>query len=117
MTEGARGLEPLIEVEVCWVESGPGAPPRVCRHTVQVPARCTVGLALQALGRADLTEALAQGTLVAAVFGEHAIPDSTLHRGDRIELLSGIQVDAKVSRARRAEVQRARRGDARWQRR
>mgnify|MGYP003348845605 CR=1 FL=1 len=72
---------------------------------------------LQSLGRADLTEALAQGTLVAAVFGEHAIPDSTLHPGDRIELLSGIQVDAKVSRARRAEVQRARRGDARWQRR
>lgn len=117
MTTVARGLEPLIEIEVCWVESNPGAPPRVCRHTLRVLAPCTVGSALQALGRADLTEALAQGTLVAAVYGEHASPDATLYSGDRIELLSGILVDAKASRARRAEVQRVRRGDARWKRR
>jgi putative ubiquitin-RnfH superfamily antitoxin RatB of RatAB toxin-antitoxin module len=106
-----------IEVEVCWVEEASGVHPQVCRHTVLLAADATVLLAVKALGRSDLTDQLARGALAAAVFGEHATLHTRLHPGDRIELLSGLQADPKLSRARRAEVQRARRGDVRWQRR
>jgi putative ubiquitin-RnfH superfamily antitoxin RatB of RatAB toxin-antitoxin module len=114
MTTGCGGL---TEVEVCWVEEPPGAAPQLCRHMIRLAAEATVLSAVEALGRADLTDRLSTGTLAAAIFGEHATLHTRLHPGDRIELVSGLRADPKLSRARRAEVQRARRGDVRWQRR
>lgn len=106
-----------IEVELCWVEEGGSTAPRVCVERLQLPVRATVADALSASNRAALSIRLANGLLAAAVFGEAVTLESRLHPGDRIELLARLVVDPKHSRARRAEVQRQRRGDVRWQRR
>lgn len=105
----------MIDVEVCWVE--PSAKPQLVRRSLTVAESATVGAVLHGLDRPDLLQALADGVLTVAVFGEHASPATVVHPGDRIELLAGLVADAKQSRARRAEVQRSRQGDARWQRR
>lgn len=102
----------MLAVEICWIERE-----RVERQRQVVQRDATVADALERIGRADLLTDLREGRLTVAIFGEHARADTRLHDGDRIELLAGITADPKVSRARRAEVQRQRQGDARWQRR
>jgi putative ubiquitin-RnfH superfamily antitoxin RatB of RatAB toxin-antitoxin module len=117
MSPSSQAVASGIEIEVCWVEASPEAVSRVWRRSVQLTADVTVRSAIEALGHVDLMDQLVKGALTAAVFGEHVTLQSSLNQGDRIELLSGLEVDPKLSRARRAEVQRSRRGDVRWQRR
>ena len=107
----------LIDVEICWVDDGSGSSQRLCRESLRLLEGATVAAALEALVRTDLAARLADGSLTVAVFGEHATTDTCLQAGDRVELLASLSADPKLSRARRAEVQRQRRGDARWQRR
>ncbi len=108
--------EAMIRVEVCWVEPEGGE--KVLRQDILVPAAARI---LDIVRHPDLPaglfEALAKGELRAAVYGELREPESPVCDGDRVELLTGVTVDPKESRARRAEVQRRRRGDQRWQRR
>ena len=106
-----------IEVEVCWVADRAPGVPQVRRERVKLPADATVADALSATNRPELGIGLANGSLSAAIFGEAVTLQSPLHGGDRIELLAPLVADPKHSRARRAEVQRQRRGDVRWQRR
>ena len=104
-----------IAIEICWVSSGDAS--RLERRRFDVPRGANVGDALRLLDRSDLVDGLSHGRLAVAVFGEHVSASTRLHEGDRIELLGEITADPKQSRTRRAEVQRQRRGDARWQRR
>jgi len=104
-------------IEIVWVERMRGGQPGVMCQRVELPAGATVSAAISALARNDLSDQLSAGVLSVAIFGEHATPASVLHGGDRVELLGPLLADPKESRARRAEVQRRRRGDARWQRR
>jgi putative ubiquitin-RnfH superfamily antitoxin RatB of RatAB toxin-antitoxin module len=117
MSSPAVSRAATIEVELCWVAEGGAKAPQVCIERLRLPARATVADALSASNRPELSIRLANGLLAAAVFGEAVTRESPLHPGDRIELLAPLVVDPKHSRARRAEVQRHRRGDARWQRR
>ncbi|MFM7570572.1 MAG: RnfH family protein [Betaproteobacteria bacterium] len=106
-----------MRIEIVWIELDADGRSGAASHRVELPTGATVSAALSALARIDLADHLAAGMLSVAIFGEHATPNSVLHDGDRIELLGPLLADPKASRARRAEVQRRRRGDVRWQRR
>ena len=117
MSAAAPRMPSLIEVEVCWLTDAAGRPAVVCCERLSVPRSAQVSYALSALGRPELSGRISNGSLSVAIYGEAASLQSPLHAGDRIELLSPLVADPKQSRARRAEVQRRRQGDARWQRR
>jgi len=107
----------MIEVEIRWLTGEAEGPAVICCERLSLPHGARVSDALDALGRSDLRSQLEAGTLSAAIYGEAASLQSPLHAGDRIEILAPLVADPKQSRARRAEVQRRRQGDARWQRR
>lgn len=107
----------MIKVEVCWLAGEAAGPAVLCCERLSLPLGASVSDALAALDRPDLRAQLDAGELSVAIYGETASPQSSLHAGDRIELLAPLVADPKQSRARRAEVQRRRQGDARWQRR
>ncbi len=65
---------------------------------VEVGDGATVANALQAAGWALDTDFIGL-----AVFGVSAGADTTLHDGDRVELLRALQVDPKQARRLRAE--------------
>ena len=104
-------------VEIVWIERLAGGQSGVASQRIELASGATVSAAIAMLARNDLADQLSAGLLSVAVFGEHVTPDSVLHNGDRVELLGPLIADPKESRARRAEVQRRRRGDVRWQRR
>jgi len=106
-----------IEIDVCWVADPTHGAPQVRCERLKLPVQATVADALSAVNRPELGIGLANGSLSAAVFGEAVTLQSPLYMGDRVELLARLEADPKHSRARRAEVQRQRRGDVRWQRR
>lgn len=106
-----------IEVEICWVADRASGGPHVRCERLKLPVQATVADVLSAANRPELGIGLANGSLSAAVFGESVTLQSPLHMGDRVEFLAPLVADPKHSRARRAEVQRQRRGDVRWQRR
>lgn len=96
----------------------PGRPPPDVRiRPLELPSGATLSDALASLGDPMLNAAIESGALMPALFGERVRFSQTLRDGDRIELLGPLVADPKQSRGRRAEVQRARRGDARWGRR
>ncbi len=109
--------EYFIEVELCWLSERNPESAQVSSERLKLPARATVADALSAANRPELLIRLANGSLAAAVFGEVVTLQSPLHWGDRIELVAPLVVDPKHSRTRRAQVQRQRGGDLRWQRR
>jgi len=131
--DGQLSANATIRVEVAWVEARglaegiardsveravpSGAGPQVRLATLDLSPGATLGEALLRLGDPALVAALASGDLVPAVYGERVPVSQVLIEGDRIELLGPLIADPKQSRGRRAEVQRARRGDARWGRR
>lgn len=100
----------------CQEDSGPGRE-RVRAWELTLAQGATIRHALLELPEVELLAEVLSGRLKVAVFGEHRSPDEVLFDGDRIELLGPLIVDPKESRARRASVQRRRRGDKRWQRR
>lgn len=69
---------------------------------LDVQTGCTVGQALNRLGYSpeDIQCLFDQRSV--AVFGHTAAADTTLHPGDRIELLDALRFDPKESRRRRA---------------
>jgi putative ubiquitin-RnfH superfamily antitoxin RatB of RatAB toxin-antitoxin module len=104
-----------VSVEVCWAESaGAAACATVRCQQVSLQASATVGDAVAALSAPGLLNALLSGRLRAAVFGQACGSERVIEAGDRIELLGPVLVDPKEARARRAQVQRARKGDRRW---
>jgi putative ubiquitin-RnfH superfamily antitoxin RatB of RatAB toxin-antitoxin module len=106
-----------IRVEIAYVEAGGQSVPEVRIRALQLTVGTTLGDALVRVGDPALEAAIASGALVPALFGERVQSTYVLHDGDRIELLGPLVADPKLSRGRRAEVQRARQGDARWTRR
>lgn len=114
---------PLIEVDLVWVadsiegSGGSERMPRLERRVLALPFGTTIGAALAGAAPAPLLQALSEGRLSIAVFGERRGPGTCLRDGDRIELLGPLFADPKQSRLRRAQVQRARNGDSRWQKR
>ena len=117
MSAAALSPPAVIEVEVRWLADASAGPAVVCCERLSLPDGARVSDALNTLGRADLTERVSAGMLTVAIYGEAASLQSSLHAGDRVELLAPLEADPKQSRARRDEVQRRRQGDARWQRR
>ena len=117
MSAAALTSQATIEVEVRWLTGEAAGPAVVCCERLSLPHGVRVADALAALDRPDLRGELDAGNLSVAIYGEAASLLSPLHAGDRIELLAPLVADPKQSRARRAEVQRRRQGDARWQRR
>ncbi len=111
--------ESAIRVVVCWAcpEDAVSGENRVRVWRLTLAQGATIRKALFELPDAELLAAVLSGMLKVAVFGEHRSPDEVLRDGDRIELLGPLVVDPKESRARRASVQRRKRGDKRWQRR
>jgi putative ubiquitin-RnfH superfamily antitoxin RatB of RatAB toxin-antitoxin module len=104
-----------LAVEVCWVRSSPAdGTPCVRCEALRLKSPATVADAVSALGDPRLLQELSDGRLRAAVFGQSCGTDRVLVPGDRVELLGPILVDPKLARARRAQVQRARKGDHRW---
>ncbi|HQY28129.1 MAG TPA: RnfH family protein [Burkholderiaceae bacterium] len=96
----------VIAVEIAWVETDGS----VGRHALELPAGACVRDALAALRGHDrcgaLLDRLASGDLTTAIYGERCDAASTLHPGDRIELLAGLAVDPKLARRLRAGKRR-----------
>lgn len=105
----------MIRVQVCMAApTEPGQARRVLRRDLELKPPASVHDAIAALGDPALVDALAQERLRVAVYGRLYRSGQLLVDGDRLELLGPVQVDPKVARARRAQVQRARKGDRRW---
>ncbi|MEN9762257.1 MAG: RnfH family Ubiquitin [Pseudomonadota bacterium] len=104
-----------VSVEVCWALSADATACMTVRcQLVCLKTPASVGDAVAALKDPDLVEALLKGRLRAAVFGQACGAERLLEAGDRIELLGPVLADPKEARVRRAQVQRARKGDRRW---
>jgi putative ubiquitin-RnfH superfamily antitoxin RatB of RatAB toxin-antitoxin module len=111
-----------IEVQVAYViiatDSLPAASSAGYREveirTVKVRQGATVVDVLQSLPVPGLLEALSNGHLSVAIFGERASLASPVRAGDRVELLGPLLADPKHARSHRAALQRSRGGDGRW---
>lgn len=115
MVLSAEAPNEQVSVEVCWAESADATAWATVRcQRVCLQASATVGDAVAALRVPGLLDALLSGRLLAAVFGQLCGSERVIEAGDRIELLGPVLADPKEARARRAQVQRARRGDRRW---
>lgn len=83
-----------IEIVIAW--------PRLARQAVLVLQEgATVAEAIAASGWVEL--GLLDGVDGQSIFGERVDDDSTLHDGDRLELLRPLQVDPKEARRLRAD--------------
>jgi putative ubiquitin-RnfH superfamily antitoxin RatB of RatAB toxin-antitoxin module len=109
--------EGSILVQVAYVDGSGHLPRGVSVRFLELPAGATLSDALAHLDDPRLKSAIASGGLVPALYGERVRASYVLRDGDRLELLGPLIADPKQSRGRRAEVQRARSGDARWSRR
>ncbi len=112
-----------LAVELVWLEpasdskADAGASRRVVRRALRLAAGTTLAAAIADALPQSQQQALVSGALTLAIFGERRPLGTILQEGDRIEVLEPLRVDPKQSRARRAQVQRDRAGDARWQKR
>ncbi len=109
--------EGSILVQVAYVDGASHLPRDVSVRTLELPAGATLSDALARLDDPLLERAIASGELEHALYGERVRASHVLRDGDRLELLGPLIADPKQSRGRRADVQRARSGDARWSRR
>lgn len=104
-----------MKVELAWVEAD-----RVVLRALELPAGATVDDALSALGEplaASLRARLGDARLAVAVYGRPRASDSTLHDGDRVELVGELAVDPKTARRQRVRRLRDEGADPRWRRR
>ncbi len=112
-TEPAPGA---LAVEVVWVEAGG----TIGRCALVLAAGARVADALEALRArpvaAPALERLARGELQAAIYGERCAAATSLHPGDRIELLAPLEAEPKAARRRRVEQRRALDPRNRWRR-
>ncbi|MDY0020913.1 RnfH family protein [Arenimonas caeni] len=90
-------MEAVLRVEVVYA-----LPDRCWRVPLQLPAGATVA---DALAAADLSARI-PGVVVdpegLAIYGQAATPATTLHDGDRVEVLRPLRVDPMQARRRRA---------------
>jgi putative ubiquitin-RnfH superfamily antitoxin RatB of RatAB toxin-antitoxin module len=114
---------PDLAIELVWVRrssgdaTGGGMNGSVERRFAHCPEGTTLAEAVESHVPPQQRRALAEGRLTVAIFGERRARETRLQNGDRIELLEPLLADPKQSRARRAQVQRSRKGDARWEKR
>jgi len=89
-----------VNVEVCYAETD-----RATRIDVVVEPGATVAAALAASGIVNRL-ALDPDRIGYAIFGRRAAADTTLHEGDRVEVLRPLVVDPKEARRRRVAKKR-----------
>lgn len=86
-----------LRVEVVYA-----LPERCWRVPVQLPAGATVADALAAADLPSRIPGIEVEPEGLAIYGQAATPETTLHDGDRIEVLRPLLVDPKQARRRRA---------------
>ena len=107
--------DPRVALSLAWIAGDtarqvalplpPGAP------TVEAVLRAALAAGV---GPASMIESALAGQAGLALHGLRARPGDPVEAGDRIELLTPIQADAKAARHARVEAARAARGRNKW---
>lgn len=106
---------PPAALALAWIDDGtarqlalplPGEAP-----TVEAALRWAL---TAGLGPGPMIEAALAGRAGLALHGLRARPEDPVEAGDRIELLTPVQADAKAARHERVEAARAARGRDKW---
>lgn len=93
----------MMQCSWIWLDESDGGLVDRQATAFSLPTGARIEDALQTLGYSQAQTNLLLSQRAVSVFGLYARPQTTLHPGDRIEILDALRFDPMESRRRRAE--------------